>query len=432
MKFKSYTEAIEYLYNKAPMYSRIGKSAYKANLENTNKLDKYFNHPHLKYKTIHIAGTNGKGSVSHTIASIIMEAGYKTGLYTSPHLKDFKERIKINGINIKESYIIDFLNKRYNIIEQIEPSFFEITTLMAFNYFKDEQVDIAVIETGLGGRLDSTNIINPILSIITNIGWDHSDLLGDSLEKIAYEKAGIIKKNIPVIIGEKQNEIVNVFINKATQENSDIIFADENFKVENYFITQNQLLQLEIKKNKKNFLPGLKFQLIGFYQVKNVPTILQAADFLTNIGYNIQETHIYRAFKNVVNLTQFYGRWQIIQHNPIIICDIGHNKPALEQNIKQLLKMKKNNVIFILGFMKDKDLSSIFPLLPTDSYYIFTEANIPRSLKAKELYEFSKLYNFNAEYVENTKEALKKAINIANDTDIIYVGGSTFIVAEVI
>lgn len=432
MKFNNYVEAIEYLYNKAPMFSRIGKAAYKANLDNTHKLDKYFNHPHKKYKTIHIAGTNGKGSVSHTLAAILMEAGYKTGLYTSPHLKDFRERIKINGLNISETYIINFLNTHYQIIEQIEPSFFEITTLMAFEYFKDEQVDIAVIETGLGGRLDSTNIITPILSIITNIGWDHSDLLGDTLEKIASEKAGIIKKNIPVIIGEYQKEVNHIFENKAQLENSDIVFADKYYKVESYFITQNQLLQLDITKHGKTFLPGLKFQLIGYYQNKNVPTVLQAVEYLNELGYNIQENHIFRAFKNVVNLTHFQGRWQILKQKPLVIADIGHNKPALEQNISQLIQMKKKNLILVLGFMKDKDLDSIFPILPTDAYYIFTEANIPRSIKAKDLYEYSKSYKFTAEFVENPKDALNKAILISNDLDIVYVGGSTFIVAEII
>ncbi len=432
MIFKSYSEAIEFLYNKAPMFSRIGKAAYKNNLDNTLKLNKYFNYPYKNYKCIHIAGTNGKGSVSHTLAAILIEAGYKTGLYTSPHIKDFRERIKINGINIDEIYIIDFLNKHYKIIEEIEPSFFEITTLMAFEYFKDQQVDIAVIETGLGGRLDSTNIINPILSIITNIGWDHSDLLGDTLQKIAYEKAGIIKKNVPIIIGESQNEVAEVFINKAKQENSDIVFADKHYKVEKFFITQNQLIQLDIKKNNQTILQGIKFHLIGYYQTKNIPAILQAVEYLNKIGYNIQETNIYRAFKNVVSLTQFNGRWQILQLKPQVICDIGHNKPALEQNIAQLLQIKKGNLIFVLGFMKDKDLNSIFPLLPKHSYYIFTEANIPRSMKARELFEFSKSYKLNAEYIENPKVALHKAISISKKSDIIYIGGSTFIVAEIL
>lgn len=235
MKFSTYNVAIDYLYSKAPLFSRVGKSAYKANLDNTLKLDQYFNHPHKSYKTIHIAGTNGKGSVAHTLAAVLMEAGYKTGLYTSPHLKDFRERIKINGLNIAEEYILDFLNRHWRVIEDIQPSFFEITTILAFKYFAEEKVDIAVIETGLGGRLDSTNIIKPLLSIITNIGWDHSDLLGDTLNKIANEKAGIIKKQVPVIIGEKQIQTDTIFQKRAEVEQCDLVFAENEYTVEDYF-----------------------------------------------------------------------------------------------------------------------------------------------------------------------------------------------------
>jgi dihydrofolate synthase/folylpolyglutamate synthase len=432
MNFTKYDEAINYLYSKAPMFSMVGKSAYKANLNNTLTLDKYFNYPHKKFPSIHIAGTNGKGSVSHTLAAILMDAGYKTGLYTSPHIKDFRERIKINGLKIDESYILNFLNESKNIIENIQPSFFEITTLMAFKYFADENVDIAVIETGLGGRLDSTNIIIPILSVITNIGWDHSDILGDTLQKIALEKAGIIKKNIPVVIGQHQNETDSIFVEKAKNESCIISFADDVYKINDYFITKNNYLQVSIYKNNQPYLPGLKFQLIGFYQIKNIPTILHTIDFLKIQDYKIQEKNIYNAFKHVVDYTQFMGRWQIICNEPITICDIGHNKPALFENINQLLKMKKNKIIFILGFMKDKDIDNILPLFPADDYYIFTQASIPRSLSAIELYNKASKILKNSEYINQPSDALKKALSLAEKDDIIYVGGSTFVVAEIL
>lgn len=432
MKFSTYSDAIDYLYSKAPLFSRVGKAAYKANLDNTLKLDEYFKHPHKNYKTIHIAGTNGKGSVAHTLAAILMEAGYKTGLYTSPHLKDFRERIKINGLNIGEEYILDFLNQHWQIIENIQPSFFEITTLLAFQYFSDENVDVAVIETGLGGRLDSTNIITPVLSIITNIGWDHSDLLGDTLEKIAFEKAGIIKKYVPVIIGEHQLPTDAVFLEKADAEQCDIVFADDEYRVEHYFITQNQLLQLNVNKKGHGVYPGLKYQLIGYYQSKNVPTILAAVDYLNDLGFQIQENNVYRAFRHVVDLTQFRGRWQVLAQQPLIIADIGHNQPALEQNIRQLLQMKKNRLFFVVGFMNDKDLKSILPLFPTDAYYFFTEAPISRSMKANELKEMASDFGLKGETEPDPKRALSYAKSLVQANDIVYVGGSTFILAEVL
>ncbi len=432
MKFLTYNDAIDYLYNKAPLFSRMGKVAYKANLDNTLKLDAYFKHPHKSYKTIHIAGTNGKGSVAHTIAAILMDAGYKTGLYTSPHLKDFRERIKINGLNISEAYILGFLNQYWQLIEDIQPSFFEITTIMAFQYFAENKVDIAVIETGLGGRLDSTNIIEPLLSIITNIGWDHSDLLGNTLEKIAYEKAGIIKKHVPVIIGEHQTPTDAIFQNKAYQEQCDLIFADDEYTIENYFITQNQLLQLSVNKRGRTLYPGLKYQLIGYYQSKNVPTILAAVNYLNKLGFLIQDKNIYHAFRYVVDLTQFRGRWQVIHQQPLTIADIGHNKPALEHNIRQLLRMKKNKLFFVVGFMNDKDIHSILPLFPTDAYYFFTEAPIPRSIKSDVLKQMASNFGLYGQSEPSPGKALTKAIDLAQPNDMVYVGGSTFIVAEVL
>ncbi len=432
MNLLSYTEAIDYLYSKAPLYSRIGKAAYKANLNNTLLLDALLHHPHQQYKTIHIAGTNGKGSVSHTLAAILSDAGYKTGLYTSPHIKDFCERIRVNGIKIKEEYIVEFVNKHKDTIEKIEPSFFEITTLLAFQYFADERVDIAIIETGLGGRLDSTNIIRPLLSIITNIGWDHADLLGNSLEQIASEKAGIIKKNIPVIFGEHSAITDKILINKAKEQQSEYFFAQDYYHVKDFFITQNNLLQLSILKKQKPFLPGLKYQLLGYYQTNNIPAILLTLDILADYNFSFNENNIYRGFKHVCDLTGFSGRWQIINQKPLTICDIGHNKPALEQNLSQLLKINKKKLYFVLGFMKDKDLNAILSLFPTDAYYFFVQADIPRSLKATELLEIAKQHNLKGEAINTPREALNKALSISNPDDVIYVGGSTYIVAEIL
>ncbi|HNV95161.1 MAG TPA: folylpolyglutamate synthase/dihydrofolate synthase family protein [Bacteroidales bacterium] len=428
----NYQEAIEYLYSKAPMFTHVGKSAYKANLDNSIKLDQYFKQPHTHYKTIHIAGTNGKGSVSHSLAAILHEAGYKIGLYTSPHLKDFRERIKINGIQISEDEVIDFIQKHKNIIESVQPSFFEITTFLAFEYFKQQHVDIAIIETGLGGRLDTTNLIQPILSIITNIGWDHADLLGNSLESIANEKAGIIKKNAPLIIGEHQVEIDEIFIDKADQVDSPFYFADDEYAVKNAFITQNYLLQVEVYKKGFPYLPGLKFQLIGKYQIQNIPIILKATDILKEQGFTISDQNIFRAFKSVVDLTGLHGRWHILKSKPLTICDIGHNYPGLKWNIEQLKEAKKNKLFFVLGFVKDKDISKILGLFPVDAYYIFTKANIPRALDEHELHSIASTFGLKGEVVENVKEAYHKALSLASEQDVVYIGGSTFVVAEVV
>ncbi len=427
----NYSEAIQYLYTKAPMFSRIGKSAYKNNLDNTWALNKYFNEPHTHYKTIHIAGTNGKGSVAHTLASVLHEAGYSVGLYTSPHIKDFRERIKINGLQISEEEVIQFIEQHKFIIEKIQPSFFEIITMMAFDYFARQKVDVAVIETGLGGRLDSTNIINPVLSIITNIGWDHTDLLGDSLKKIATEKAGIIKKQIPVVVGEHQNETDKIFIEKAIQCNTECFFAEDTYIINNVFATQNNFLQFDILKDGKEYLPALKFQLLGKCQEKNIITILKSIDLLNEMGVEISEHHIYRGCKNVIDSTGLLGRWQIIQRKPLVICDIGHNKPALEWNMKQLGEIKKNNLFFILGFMKDKDIPSMLTLLPVDAFYYFVQADIPRAIPAKELYDIATTFSLKGKVVPSVKEAYSMALSQADVNDVIYIGGSTYIVAEI-
>jgi len=428
----NYQEAINYLYSKAPMFTKVGKSAYKANLNNSIQLDQYFKQPHKAYKNIHVAGTNGKGSVSHTIAAILQEAGYKVGLYTSPHLKDFRERIKINGIQISENEVINFIEQHKKLIEELEPSFFEITTFLAFDYFKRQQVEIAVIETGLGGRLDTTNLIQPILSIITNIGWDHADLLGNSLQAIAKEKAGIIKKNIPIVIGEHQTDIDEIFVNQAENLDAPIFFASDNYYVKSSFITQNQLLQLEVLKNREPYLPGLKFQLLGKYQINNVPTILQATQILIEQGLNITDANIYRAFKNIIDLTGLYGRWQILKHKPMVICDIGHNFPGLKWNLTHLAEIKKEKLFFVLGFVKDKDIEKILSLFPTNAKYIFTQATIPRALPADELSKIASEKGIIGKSIPNVKKAYNYTLQQAQENDVVYIGGSTFVVAEIL
>lgn len=428
----NYKQAIEYLYSKAPMFTHIGKSAYKANLNNSIKLDHYFKKPHTAYKTIHVAGTNGKGSVSHTLAAILQDAGYKVGLYTSPHLKDFRERIKINGIQISENDVINFIEQNQAIIEAIQPSFFEITTFLAFEYFKHQQVEIAVIETGLGGRLDTTNLIQPILTIITNIGLDHTDLLGNSIEAIAKEKAGIIKKNTPLVIGEHQAVIDEIFINHADSVDATFYFADDNYKVKNAFITQNQLLQLEVYKNGTLFLPGLKFQLLGKYQNRNIPCILKAVELLIEQGFRITEQNIFRAFRSVIDTTGLYGRWQILNTTPLTICDIGHNYHGLKWNLEHLTEINKGKIYFVLGFVKDKDIENILTLFPADANYVFTQAAIPRALAADQLKALAGQKGISGVAIPKVKDAYQFALQQAQKNDIVYIGGSTFVVAEIL
>lgn len=428
----NYQQAIDYLYSKAPMFTHVGNTAYKANLDNSIKLDKYFGQPHKAYKTIHIAGTNGKGSVSHSLAAILQDAGYKVGLYTSPHLKDFRERIKINGIQISESEVIDFIQKHKNIIESVQPSFFEITTFLAFEYFKQQNIEVAVIETGLGGRLDTTNLVQPILTIITNIGWDHADLLGNSLESIAREKAGIIKKNTPLVISEHQTGIDEILIDHADNVDAPFYFAEDEYTVKKAFITQNYLNQIEVQKKSTLYLPGLKFQLLGKYQTRNIPAILKAIDILNELGFRLTEQNIFRAFKTVVDITGLHGRWQILNSKPLTICDIGHNYPGLKWNIEQILETKKNSLYFVLGFVKDKDISKILSLFPSHAYYFFTQAKIPRALDAHELHSIASTFTLKGEVVENVKEAYHKALSLAGEQDVVYIGGSTFVVAEVV
>lgn len=399
----NYKETLEYLFVKTPAFQQKGESAYKPGLANVMELDDFYGNPHKNFKTIHIAGTNGKGSVSHTLAAILQSAGYKVGLYTSPHLKDFSERIRVNGKPISEQYVIDFVREANEIIDKLNPSFFEITTLMAFTYFKHENVDVAVIETGLGGRLDSTNIISPVLSVVTNVSFDHVNLLGNTLEKIAFEKAGIIKKGIPAVVGEMPNELRPIF----TEKTEKVVFAEDN-DASDY-----------------------EFELKGYCQEKNKKTILAAAELLKN-EFNITEENIVEGLKNVVELTSLMGRWQKLSSAPLAIADTGHNVAGMQYIVSQIADIKADNKRLVIGMVGDKDITSMLNLLPKDAIYYFCNAQIPRALPAEELKAKASEFGLKGNAYPSVAEALEAAKRDASTSDFIFVGGSNFTVAEII
>lgn len=423
----TYEETIQYLINATPLFQNVGTGAYKEGLSNTNLFDKHFNFPHKSYHTIHIAGTNGKGSCAHTLAAILQEAGYKVGLYTSPHLIDFRERIRVNGIPVSEKYVIDFVENEKPFFEPLHPSFFELTTAMAFAYFKKEQVDVAVIEVGLGGRLDCTNIISPDLSIITNISFDHMALLGDTLTKIASEKAGIIKKNIPVIIGEYVSETRKVFQNKADEVGAPIIYAQE---------------QENISSHHKNETGGITYQttilgkidgeLAGDYQVVNTNTILTAIFKLQQIGYHIKKEDIQRGFANVCKLTGLQGRWQILHKKPTIVCDTGHNEGGWKYLSKRLKKIDSGKLRIVFGMVNDKDISAVLSLMPKNAEFYFTKASVKRALNEQELAKIAYKFHLSGCTFPNVATAINQCIKDASPADFIFVGGSTFIVADLL
>lgn len=423
----NYQETLDYLFNVTPLFQNIGKDAYKEGLDNTIILDNHFNNPHKKFRTIHIAGTNGKGSCSHTIAAILQSAGYKTGLYTSPHLIDFSERIKVNGEPVEKEFVIDFVKQNKDFFEPLHPSFFELTTAMAFLYFAEKKVDVAVIEVGLGGRLDCTNIITPDLSIITNISFDHTQFLGNTLKDIAKEKAGIIKEKKPVIIGEYTPETKTVFEDKAKSTNSDIIFAEDNKLINGYKQTENGLLLYKSDKIK-----DLYGELNGLYQVKNTNTILNAVYKLIELGYNIDETNIKNGFRNVCHLTGLMGRWQKLEENPTIICDTGHNIGGMKYIVEQLSRMKYDKLHIIIGMVNDKDINGVISLLPKNAKYYFTQASVKRALPAEQVKEIANNYGLKGEAYSSVEKALTIAKNNAKENDLIFIGGSTFIVADLI
>ncbi|MDD2548669.1 MAG: bifunctional folylpolyglutamate synthase/dihydrofolate synthase [Bacteroidales bacterium] len=426
-----YQQTLSYLFTQLAMYQRVGKIAYKANLNNTLALDNLFSHPHKNFKTVHVAGTNGKGSTSHMLASILQNAGYKVGLYTSPHLVDFRERIKINGIPIDKDTVIDFVEKNKSIFATMKPSFFEMTVALAFKYFAEQEVDIAVVEVGLGGRLDSTNIISPELSVITNIGLDHTDMLGDTLELIAAEKAGIIKPNTPVVICETQPETQNIFIKIAHDNSAPIAFADQNYRVKTATLT-NGKQELSILHQDSNQTHRYKLDLLGSYQQKNFLGILQAVKILKRKGYDLDNGHILEGVANVIKNTGLLGRWQILGTQPAVVCDMGHNAEGLKHVVNQINSTPHQTFHMVMGMVNDKNIDEALKVLPSVGKYYFTRAKIPRSLDEQELLEKAKHLGLHGESYPNVEEALRSAKNNALEDDLIVIGGSTFIVAEVL
>jgi len=430
----SYAATLEYLYERLPMFSRIGKAAMKPDLTNTLKLCAALGNPQLKFKSVHIAGTNGKGSVSHSLAAILQDAGYKTGLYTSPHLVDFRERIRINGTPISKEWVVSFTDKIKPLIEEIAPSFFEITVAMAFEYFADEQVDIAIIETGLGGRLDSTNVITPVLSVITNISYDHKDLLGNTLAEIAAEKAGIIKPGIPVVIGEQHPETERVFFEHSVHKHSTLHYAQSLWGM----VRVKQDAKYSYYKavnNAKMEMYDLRTDLQGQYQQHNLKTILTAVELLAHQGWKLTMTNAMHALSGVKKATGLRGRWEWLQEKPVIICDVAHNSAGLTEVLQQLHVLSKADNInpkthILMGFVKDKEISEALTLFPRDATYYFTNASIPRALPATELKTAGETNGLNGVAYPTVPLALTAAISAMGNDDILLITGSFFVVGE--
>ncbi len=425
-----YPQTIEYLFTRLPLFSRIGAAAYKADLINIQALTKQLDNPERKFKSIHVAGTNGKGSTSHMLAAILQKAGYKTGLYTSPHLHDFRERIRINGHMIPEKNVIAFTQRISDFIEKNEPSFFEITVAMAFEWFASEEIDIAVIEVGLGGRLDSTNIIMPEVSVITNISYDHMDLLGNTLQKIAFEKAGIIKPGIPVVIGEEQADIKNVFLQSADENGSPIYFASQK-RFPGEWRTEGQLLYVQLTEvhnnTKKNFL----LDLPGLYQLKNIVTVAEVVSVLNQNGFNIPDTAMQQGLKQVKSLTGLHGRWDILHENPLIVTDVGHNEEGMKAIARQIENTTHEELHIIIGMVKDKAIENILRPLPKMANYYFTRAQIPRALPETELAEKAEKLGLQGRSFSHVKQALEAAVLKAGSKDLILICGSVFLAGEV-
>jgi dihydrofolate synthase/folylpolyglutamate synthase len=427
----TYLETLDYLYSRLPMFTRIGAAALKKDLHNTLLMCENLGNPQNKFKTIHITGTNGKGSTSHMLAAILQQAGYKTGLYTSPHLKDFRERIRINGEMVSEAFVTSFTAEQKELIEEISPSFFEVTVAMAFDYFAGQEVDIAVIEVGLGGRLDSTNIITPELSVITNISFDHTNLLGHTITEIATEKAGIIKQGIPVVIGEKQADADTVFINKALETGSEIIFADAELKIRNLHREDNFLIA-SVFQGEDCLFKDLKLDLSGTYQLKNLLTVVASVLKLRNLDFKINNDAIYSALRNTAGITGLRGRWQLLGTNPQIICDTGHNIAGIEEVLQNIEATPYQHLHMVIGMLKDKDVRSVLQLLPAEATYYFCAPDLERAMPASELAAYAAEYGLNGLVYESVNSALSAARNGAQAADLIFVGGSTFIVAEVL
>ncbi|HOK61203.1 bifunctional folylpolyglutamate synthase/dihydrofolate synthase [Tenuifilum sp.] len=426
----TYNEALDYIYSHLPIFQRVGKAAYKADLGNTLKLDEYFGHPHRTFKTIHIAGTNGKGSTSHMLAAVLQKAGYRVGLYTSPHLRDFRERIRVNGEMIPEDEVAKFISQHKDFFDQIMPSFFEMTVALAFDYFSRMNLDVAVIEVGLGGRLDSTNIINPILSVITNIGFDHTDLLGDTLPKIASEKAGIIKPDTPVVVSKYQPEVENVFIAKAKEMNAPIYFADQEIQVYEQYIDTTGLQVLKLADKVRDI--KIEIDLLGNYQRYNISGVLKSIEILSGKGFLLSNEALMEGLRNVQTLTGLMGRWQKLSENPLIYCDTGHNVDGIKYVVEQLRHIPHNNLHMVIGVVADKNIDGMLALLPKNATYYFTQAAIPRALNHEELKKRAAEHQLYGHSYSTVALALAAAKEASNPNDLIFVGGSTFVVAEVV
>ena len=435
----NYQETIDYLFSRLPMFSRIGAAAFKKDLINIQKLSDFLGDPHKRFKSIHIAGTNGKGSVSHMLAAILQTAGYKTGLYTSPHLKDFRERIKINGEMVSEEFIIDFTEQIKTISEKIEPSFFEITVAMAFEYFAQQKIDIAIVETGLGGRFDSTNIITPELSVITNIGWDHMNILGESLEKIAFEKAGIIKQNVPVIVGEVLSETEKIFNEVANERKAALSIAADKRQAINWYWKKpaghrsgGHELVVEVAQQHKTDHQLYHLDLPGIYQTKNLLTVLETCSHLQQKGWNIEEQSIRLGLQHTKKLTGLHGRWEVIHLHPLIVLDVAHNEDGIKMLMEQVEVTDHDHLHIVLGVVKDKELEKILTLFPRLADYYFTRADIPRALDALVLKERASEIGLKGEIYPDVNQAIKAALTKASKQDMILVCGSVFLIGEVI
>ncbi len=426
----TYRETLDYLFSQLPMFSRIGTSALRNKLENTIELCSRLGDPHKKFKSIHIAGTNGKGSTSHMLAAILQTAGYKTGLYTSPHLKDFRERIRINGQMIDEQFVIDYVEANKSSFAEIDPSFFEMTVALAFDYFAKNKVDIAVIEVGLGGRLDSTNIITPLISTITNIGWDHMNILGDTLEKIAAEKAGIIKPGVPVVISERQPDIDKVFVDVAASNQSPIVFASDTWHAE--VIGNSNLDRKIVSLTHADRMIDVEMDLTGSYQLKNIKGVMETVAALCKQGFSITDDHIKSALQQVKLLTGLHGRWEVIDSNPLTICDTGHNPDGIAEVLKNIEAVAHQQLHFVLGMVNDKDISKVLSMLPKTATYYFCRPDIPRGLNATELQQQAAAFNLHGQIYESVPMALATARNAAASDDLVFAGGSTFVVAELV
>lgn len=429
-----YQATLEYLYNRLPMFQRTGPPAYKHSLETTLNLDQIYNHPHRSFPSVHVAGTNGKGSVSHMIASILQASGYRTGLFTSPHLKDFRERIRVNGQLVDQQFVIDWVSNYIDkgVHDTLQPSFFELTAILAFDYFSQQKVDIAVVEVGLGGRLDSTNIITPALSIITNISLDHTALLGDTLSLIAAEKAGIIKEGVPVVIGQRHPETTSVFMDAAALKGAPIWFAEYEYRVEYLLADPDGFQRPSIRRGNINVYPDLKLDLAGNYQQFNLPAVLTSIDLLRQQEWLIPDSAIYEGLSEVISQTGLQGRWQTLGANPRIVCDTGHNEGGISEVVAQIRQTPYKKLHIVFGTVADKDPSDVLKLLPTDATYYFCHANIPRALNSHKLREAATVFGLNGEAYESVTEAFAKAKESAAKEDFIFIGGSTFVVAEIL